>query len=139
MISIRLVLAALLWAGLALFLFELCWYFLEKKLALLKNLPQQILEETGFSYFVSRFVMQLAFIVVVPTVVYSWFYVLVPFYGIRAGIAMAVFLFILGIVPFSMTVLMRVKLPLAFMLFQMAGYLLKIIIVYAIIAYLYIL
>ena len=139
MISIGLLLAAILWAGLALLLFELCWYVLEKKLALLKNMPQQILEETGISYFVSRFVMQLAFIVVVPTVVYSWFYVLVPFYGTRAGIAMAVFLFVLGIVPFSMTVLMRVKLPLSFMLFQMAGYLLKIIIVYAIIAYLYIL
>lgn len=139
MINQRLLLAALLWAGLALFVFELIWYFIEKKLGLLKNVPQQVLEETGLGFFISKYIMQLAFLVVVPAVAYSWFYVLVPFYGIRAGVGMAVFVFVLGIVPFAVTVLMRIKLPLSFMLFQMAGHLLKIIIVYGIIAYLYIL
>jgi hypothetical protein len=52
---------------------------------------------------------------------------------------MAVFIFILGLVPFSVSVLMRIKLPLAFVLFQMAGHLIKTIIIYGIIAYLYIL
>ena len=137
MINERLLLTALLWAGLALFVFELIWYFLEKRLALLKNLPPQILEDSGLGFFISKYIMQLAFLVVVPTVAYSWFYVLVPFYGVRAGVSMAIFLFVLGIVPFSVTVLMRIKLPLSFMLFQLSGYLLKIIIVYGIIAYLY--
>ncbi len=139
MINQRLLLAALLWAGLALFVFELIWYFIEKKLGLLKNVPQQVLEETGLGFFISKYIMQLAFLVVVPAVAYSWFYVLVPFYGIRAGVGMAVFVFVLGIVPFAVTVLMRIKLPLSFMLFHLAGHLLKIIIVYGIIAYLYIL
>jgi len=139
MINQRLLLAALLWAGLALFVFELIWYQIERRLKLLKDMPSQVLEDTGVGFFISRFIMQLAFLVVVPTVAYSWFYVLVPFYGVRAGVAMALFIFILGIVPFAVIVLMRIKLPLSFMLFQMAGYLLKIIIVYGIIAYLYIL
>jgi len=139
MINQRLLLTALLWAGLALFVFELIWYQIERRLKLLKDMPSQVLEDTGVGFFISRFIMQLAFLVVVPTVAYSWFYVLVPFYGVRAGVAMALFIFILGIVPFAVIVLMRIKLPLSFMLFQMAGYLLKIIIVYGIIAYLYIL
>ena len=139
MINQRLLLTALLWAGSALFVFELIWYQIERRLKLLKDMPSQVLEDTGVGFFISRFIMQLAFLVVVPTVAYSWFYVLVPFYGVRAGVAMAIFIFVLGVVPFAVTVLMRIKLPLSFMLFQMAGYLLKIIIVYGIVAYLYIL
>jgi len=137
MIDERLLLAALFWAGLALLIFELIWYAIEKKLALLKNMPSQLIEESGIGFFISKYIMQLAFLVVVPTVAYSWFYVLVPFYGVRAGVSMAIFLFVLGIVPFGVTVLMRIKLPLSFMLFQLTGYLLKIILVYGIIAYLY--
>lgn len=139
MINVRLLLAALFWAGAALFVLEVAWYFLEKKLALLKSLPREILEETGTSFFVSKFVMQLAFLVAVPTVVYSWFYVMIPFYGIRAGVAVAVFIFVLGIIPFATSVLMRIKLPVAFVLVEMTGYLVKIIIIYGIIAYLYVL
>ncbi len=137
MINQKLLLTALLWAGAALFIFEIIWYQVERRLKLLKHMPSQILEDTGPGFFISKFIMQLAFLVVVPTVAYSWFYVLVPFYGVRAGVAMAIFIFVLGVVPFAVTVLMRIKLPLSFMLFQMAGYLLKIIIVYGIIAYLY--
>jgi len=139
MISFPLLLASLFWAGLALFIFELLWFALEKKLALLKDLPSELLEETGIGFFISKFIMQLAFLVAVPAVAYSWFYVLVPFYGVRAGVGLAVFIFILGLVPFSVSVLMRIKLPLAFVLFQMAGHLLRTIIIYGIIAYLYIL
>lgn len=137
MINQKLLLTALLWAGAALFIFEIIWYQVERRLKLLNHMPSQILEDTGPGFFISKFIMQLAFLVVVPTVTYSWFYVLVPFYGVRAGVAMAIFIFVLGVVPFAVTVLMRIKLPLSFMLFQMAGYLLKIIIVYGIIAYLY--
>jgi hypothetical protein len=139
MISFELLLAALVWAGLALLVMEVIWYFLEKKLALLRSLPSELLEETGMGYFISKYIMQLAFLVVVPTVAYSWFYVLVPFYGLRAGVGLAIFVFILGLVPFSVSVLMRIKLPLAFVLFQMAGHLIKTIIIYGIVSYLYIL
>ncbi len=139
MISLRLILTSLFVGGIALFLFDLLWYFLEKKLALLKRVPSEILDEMGPGFFFSRFVMQFAFLVVLPTVTYSWFYLLIPFYGVRAGIGTAIFLFSLGIVPFSVTLLMRIKLPLAFTLFQMAGFLLKLILIYGIIAYLYVL
>ena len=139
MISFQLLLTTLFWAGLALLGFEILWYNLENRLSLLKHMPPELLEETGLGYFISKYIMQLAFLVAVPSVAYSWFYVLVPFYGVRAGVGMAVFIFVLGLVPFSVSVLMRIKLPLAFVLFQMAGHLIKTILVYGIIAYIYIL
>ncbi len=139
MISVRLLLACLLWAGAALFVFELLWYLLEKKLRLPTRLPPEFLEERGSGYFFSRYLIQLAFLVVLPSVAYSWFYVLVPFYGVRAGVSLALLLFMLGIIPYAATFFLKVKLPLAFTLFQMAGHLLKLLLVYGIISYLYIL
>jgi hypothetical protein len=100
MISVQLLLITLFWAGLALLIIELLLTLLEKKLALLDHIPRELLEEISVGYFVSKYIMQLAFLVAVPAVAYSWFYVMVPFYGLRAGVAMAVFIFILGLVPF---------------------------------------
>ena len=139
MISFDLLLTSLVWTGAALLLFEAAWYMLEKKLALLNKLPPELLESIGLGYFVSKFIMQYAFLVVVPTAVYSWFYTMIPFYGVRAGMAVALALFVLGIMPFTVAILMRVKLPVSYVLFQLAGYLLKLLMVYGIIAYLYIL
>jgi len=139
MISIRLLLACLLWGGVALFIFEAIWYLLERKLRLPSKLPPELLEEDGFGYFISKFIMQFAFLVAMPAVVYSWFYVMVPFSGVRAGVSLALFVFMLGIIPFAVSLLMRIKLPLSYTLFQSAGHLIKLIIVFGVISYLYIL
>lgn len=139
MISLRLLLACFLWGGLALLFFELIWYWVEKKTNLLSRLPASLMEETGIIFFLSRFVMQFGFLVALPTIVYGQLYTLVPFYGTRAGIGMALFLYTLGIVPFAITLLARIKLPLAYVLFQLAGYLIKLTLIYGIIAYLYVL
>ena len=139
MISSRLLLACFLWGGLALLFFELIWYWAEKKINLLSRLPSSLVEETGVVYFLSKFVMQFGLLVALPTVVYGQLYVLVPFYGTRAGIGMALFLYLLGIVPFVIALLARIKLPLAYVFFQLAGYLIKLTLIYGIIAYLYVL
>lgn len=139
MISLSLLLACLLWAGLALLVFEIIWYLLEKRLKLLSKLPEELKETTGSGYFFSRFLMNLAFMVVLPSVVYGWFYVLVPFYGVRAGVSLAMLIFMLGIVPFTATIMFRVRLPLSFILFQLSGHLLKLVLVFGVIGYLYIL
>lgn len=139
MISVALLLTCLLWGGIALFVVELLWYLLEKKLSLTAKLPTDMVEPMGSGYFVSRFVSQFAFLVALPSVVYSWAYVLIPFYGLRAGIVLALYLFIMGIVPYSTASLMRIKIPLAYTLFHMAGYLIKLVLIYGIIAYIYVL
>lgn len=139
MISIRLLVAALVYAGAALLIIELIIHLAERKLNLLAKLPPDLLEDITAGFFVSKFIMQLAFLVVIPTIAYSWFYLVIPLYGTRAGVGMAVFIFLLGIVPYSSSLFMRVKLPMAYTLFHMAGYFVKIVVVYGIIAYLYIL
>jgi len=139
MISLRLLLACFLWGGLALLFFELIWYWAEKKANLLSKLPPSLMEETGIIFFLSRFMMQFAFLVALPTIVYGQLYTLVPFYGVRAGIGMVLFLYVLGVVPFVITLFARIKLPLAYILFQLAGYLVKLTLIYSIIAYLYVL
>ncbi len=139
MISLKLFLACLLWGAVALFVLELVWYFLERKLNLTAKLPPEMVEAMGSGYFVSRYISQFAFLVALPSVVYSWAYVLIPFYGVRAGLVLALYLFVMGIVPFSTVSLMRIKIPLAYTLFQLAGYLIKLVLIYGIIAYLYIL
>ncbi|MDD4052890.1 MAG: hypothetical protein PHR28_13470 [candidate division Zixibacteria bacterium] len=139
MISIKLFLACLVAGGAALFAIESIWYILEKKLDLTAKLPAEMVEAMGSGYFLSRLVSQFAFLVALPAVIYSWAYVLIPFYGVRAGMVLALYLFIMGIIPFSSVFLMRIKLPLAYTLFQLAGYLVKLIVIYGIIAYLYIL
>lgn len=139
MISVKLLLTCLLWGGIALFVIELLWYHLEKRLNLTAKLPADLVEPMGSGYFVSRFVSQFAFLVALPSVVYSWAYVLIPFYGLRAGIVLALYLFIMGIVPYSTASLMRIKIPLAYTLFHLAGYVIKLVLIYGIIAYIYVL
>lgn len=137
MISVKLLLACLFWGGTALLIFEIFWHMLEKKLKIPSKLPPELLEEDGLGYFISKYVMQFAFLVTLPTVIYSGFYVMVPFSGIRAGIAMALFAFMLGIIPYSVSLLMHIKIPLSYTLFQTAGHLLKLLLVFGVIAHLY--
>lgn len=139
MISLAQMLHTLLWAGLALLLFEFLWYLLENRLNLLGKFPAELLEKPNLSLFISRYIMQFAFLVIAPTIIYGWVYTLLPFYGLRAGVACAIVLFVLGAVPFSVVFISRIKLPLSFTLFQLAGHLLRLILVFGIISYIYIL
>ncbi len=139
MISLPQMLYTLLWAGLALLIFESLWYVLENRLNLLGKLPAELIEPPNLSLLISRYIMQFAFLVVAPTIIYGWVYILLPFYGVRAGIASALILFVMGAVPFSVMIMSRIKLPLSFILFQLAGHLLRLILVFGIISYIYIL
>lgn len=139
MISLPQMLYTLLWAGLALLIFESLWYVLENRLNLLGKLPAELVEPPNLSLLISRYIMQFAFLVVAPTIIYGWVYILLPFYGVRAGIASALILFVMGAVPFSVIIMSRIKLPLSFILFQLAGHLLRLILVFGIISYIYIL
>jgi len=139
MINMNLVLTSLFWCGLALLVFELIWFGLERSLDLLKKLPSELVEKASWGYFFSRYILQLSFLVLIPTAIYSLFYMLLPFYGTRAGVATALALFVLGIIPFALSIFLRMKLPLSYILFQMAGFLLKLLLIFGIIGYLYVL
>ena len=81
--------------------------------------------------------MEGLFIVVIPAIGYNFFYLVVPLSGIRAGMAAALFAFILGSSPALMGLSLRIKLPMPFLLFTLLSLLIKLGGALAIIGYLY--
>ncbi len=137
MISFELMLYCVLSAGAYLLLLSLLLDGIERKLKLSATLPDEMVESTGLSWTLANFTMELLFYVAIPTLVYSFFYYLLPFYGVRAGVASGLFAFGLGAVPGLIGLAVRVKLPMPFMFYILLSILLKLIGCLAIIGYLY--
>ena len=109
----------------------------EKKLRLTEGIPAELLEGEGVAFFVMNFVMEALFYVAIPSTAYAFFYQLLPISGVRAGLAGALFAFVLGTAPLAMRLSVRLKLPMPYMLFLMVSHLLKLGGSLAIIGYLY--
>ena len=118
---------------------DFIWYKLENKIPMFGGFPEDLLESRGVSWFISTFIIEFVFFVLLPAVVYGWFYTVIPFYGIRGGVAAALFVYILGMIPLAMFMLFRIKLPVMYILYLMLGLLIKLVGVMAIISYLYVL
>jgi hypothetical protein len=96
-----------------------------------------MVEKITVGWWILLLLMEFLFYVTIPTVSYSFFYLVVPFSGIRAGLAATLFAFVLGAVPIAMGLSVRVKLPMPYLMFMLLGYLLKLGGALAIIGYLY--
>lgn len=123
--------------GIYLLIISIVLEFIGRRLKLLAAVPKEIREESGGIWLVLFFVMEFLFFVVIPTVSYSFFYLVMPFAGIRAGLAGALFAFTLGAVPVIMNLSMRIRLPMPYLLYMLLGYLIKLGGSMAIIGYLY--
>ena len=137
MISIELIVYCVVAAGAWLLAISLVLQFAESKLRVSERIPEQLLEQAAVGWFVVNFVTELLFYVVIPTLAYSMFYVVLPLSGVRAGMAVALVAFTLGAVPLLMGMSMRVKLPMTFMLFALVSFLIKLGGTLTIIGYLY--
>lgn len=137
MISMELMLYCLLAAGVYLLLVSLAFDWLERKLKLTAALPEQMVEPTGLSWTLANFLLELLFYVAMPSVIYGFFYYLLPFYGVRAGMASALFAFALGAAPAVIGLSMRIKLPTPFVFYMLLTFLVKLLGCLAIIGYLY--
>jgi hypothetical protein len=84
-----------------------------------------------------NFVMEFLFYVVIPTIIFSFFYVVIPLSGIRAGLAAAVLAFLLGATPVLMGLSVKIKLPMPLVLFGLLSHLIKLGGAMALIGYLY--
>ncbi|UCG62459.1 MAG: hypothetical protein JSV52_04015 [Candidatus Zixiibacteriota bacterium] len=126
MISMSQMVYCLVIAGAYLLLMSLILEFLSRRLKLLGNFPPQLVEVTGVGWFVTFFIMEVLFFVVIPTVSYSFFYLIVPFSGVKAGLAATLFAFTLGAVPIVMGLSVRLRLPMQYLLFSLLGYLFKL-------------
>lgn len=137
MLSIRFILYCFLASGVYLLVMSLILEWIERALKLRAGIPENMCERTGFGGVFSNFVLEAVFYVAIPTLVYSFFYFMIPFSGFRAGMAGTLFAFVLGTAPTVIGLSMRVKLPLPYLLFMMLSVLLKLGGSMMIIAYLY--
>ncbi|UCE25566.1 MAG: hypothetical protein JSU74_05840 [Candidatus Zixiibacteriota bacterium] len=137
MISTTQMVYCLVTGGVYLLLLSLLLEFLARRLKLLSDVPPAMLEESGGVWAVMFFVMEFLFFVAIPTITYSFFFLVVPFSGIKAGMAATLFAFTLGAVPVIMGLSGRLRLPMPYLLFSLLGYLVKLGGSMAIIGYLY--
>lgn len=136
-ISFKLLLYCLLFAGAYLLLIDLLWSKLEQYLPMPGSFPKDLIEPRDIGWFLSAFIIEFLFFVLMPAVVYGWFYTVIPFSGIKGGISVGLYLIFFGILPMVLLLLFRIKIPLVFMLYQLLGFLIKLIGAMAIIGYLY--
>ncbi|HKK20057.1 MAG TPA: hypothetical protein VJ983_01180 [candidate division Zixibacteria bacterium] len=137
MVSTTLVLYCFLAAGIYLLLISILIEFLGKHLGLLKGLSPELIEKSSPGVFVMNFLIEFLFFVVIPTLGYSFFYLILPYGGVKSGVATALFAFVLGAVPLSMSISVRIKLPMPYLLYALLAYLLKIAGALALIGYVY--
>ncbi len=137
MISTELLLYCIGAGAVYLFLISLLLEFLGKKFNVFRGIPAELIEATGWLWFAMNFSMELLLLVVIPSLGYSYFYVLLPLSGIRTGLAGALFSFVLGAVPALVGLLARTRLPVLMFCYLLLGILLKLAGAMIIIGYLY--
>lgn len=128
----------LFFGGIYLLLVNILWEFLSRKLNLHRGIPDEMIEKMGVGWLVTNYIMEFLFYVAIPAIGYSFFYLILPFEGIRAGLAAGLFALIMGAVPIVMVISVRLKLPLTYLTFTLFGYYVKLTGSLAIIGYLYI-
>jgi len=136
-ISFKLLTYCLIAGGIYIILVDLLWNWLERKIPMFDGFPRDLLESKSLSWFVSSFVVEFVFFVLMPSVLYGWFYTVIPFYGIRGGVATGLYLFLFGMVPLAILLMFRVRLPGVYVLYLLAGMMIRVIGAMAIIGYLY--
>jgi hypothetical protein len=137
MVSVGLLLACVVAAGAYLLAVSILLVLAERRFGFTRGVPVDLLETTGWVWIGMTFLMELMFFVVIPSLAYSFFYVVLPFSGVRAGMAAALFAFLLGATPALMGLSVRVKLPMPFLLFLLFSTLVKVAGCMGIIAWLY--
>jgi len=123
--------------GVYLLLTDFIWNIFERIVPTLQNFPKELIDSKGVTWFVCNYIVEFIFFVLLPAVIYGWFYAIIPFSGIRGGLALALLILVFGMVPLSILISFRIRLPVVFILFQLTGMLIKICGALGIIGYLY--
>ena len=137
MYSQGLLLYCLVLSSLYLLVVSVVLRYVERKLQLTHGIASSLLESTGLGWAAINYVMEVLFFVVIPTLAYGFFYLIIPLSGVRAGMAASLFAFTLGAVPALMGLSVRIKLPMPYILFTLLSLLVKLGGSLSIIGYLY--
>jgi hypothetical protein len=116
---------------------DFIWNWLERFVPTLRNFPKELIDSKGVTWFACNYIVEFIFFVLMPSVIYGWFYAVIPFSGIRGGLAFGLLLLIFGMIPHAISLSFRIRIPVVFILFQLLGLTIKICGAMAIIGYLY--
>jgi hypothetical protein len=81
--------------------------------------------------------MEFLIFVVIPTVAFGIFSIILPLTGVRTGLAVALAVFTMGALPAVILLSLRLRLPMVYLLHYLLGILIKLAGALAIIGYLY--
>lgn len=101
------------------------------------GLPAEFIEKSDVSLFFLQYLIDLLFYVAIPTLGYGFFAIIFPLAGVRPAMAAALALFAIGMLPVTIGMTARIKLPLAFLLLYLFGNFLKVTGALAIIGWLF--
>ncbi len=135
--SFKLLMFCSICGGVYLVIVDLIWSRFESLIPTFRNFPKELVEPKNFGWFTSSLIIEFIFFVLMPAVVYDRFYTVMPFSGIRGGVAIALFLFMFGMVPLAILLMFRIRIPAVYMLYKMLGMLIRVVGALAIIGYLY--
>ena len=120
-----------------LIVFNLIWNKLEQFVPTMQGFPKNLIEEKTPAWFVSNFIIEFIFFVLLPAIIYGWFYTVLPFSGLRGGISVGLYLFLFGIIPIATVIMFRIKIPAVYFLYLLVGMFFKVMGSMVIIGYLY--
>ncbi|HHI02678.1 MAG TPA: hypothetical protein ENL22_04070 [candidate division Zixibacteria bacterium] len=113
------------------------WNRLEKYIPVMRGFPKDLVEQKNPAWFVSNFIIEFIFFVLLPAIIYGWFYTVLPFSGLRGGLSVGLYLFLFGIVPVATIIMFRIKIPALYFLYLLVGLFFKVMGAMIIIGYLY--
>ena len=137
MISTRLLIYCIGTGAVYLFLISMLLEFFGKRINAFRGLPGGFAEAGSTLWFTMNFAMETLLYVLIPSIAYSYFYILLPLSGIRTAVAGALFAFTLGAVPALTSLLNRSQLPVLTFAYLLLTILLKLTGSLLIIGYLY--
>lgn len=99
----------------------------------------RLLNEPGMqaSTFTDRSLINILFFVMIPGMIYAWFYPVVPFSGYRAGLFMAICLYLLAAVPTIAAYRLQMPVQTGAVMGHLFWLLLKYILVYGALTFVY--
>ena len=119
-----------------LFVFLVIQLGFEKIFRFYDLIPEGLREERGKSWVVFLFAVEIILYAIAPTIFYFWIYSVLPFFSYRAGVAVAIFLYLFGTLPFAIGLALRMKIPGGVLAFSFFFNLLKLTACWGTITYL---
>lgn len=123
-------------AGIVVCIFIIIQLFCEKLFGFYSLIPEQLREERGKLWVIVLVVVEIMLYAIAPTVFYFWIYALLPFFSFRAGIGVAMFLYLFGSLPYALGLALRLKIPGGVLIFTLFFNLIKLTACWATITYL---